>query len=466
MTDSLRPTLVLIADLVGLAFDDNGQPDPSQVRAHIEAQKGCSFVHGPANCPQPGRPDPRRVIFHYCPDVSTREDLLQLAGGGAYDALIAAATFIPAGCRFDLGGVRIGAGTGNMGSNSWGGPGGSGGVAPLMNTPGINSRATAQMVWKALMHALPDLPFATLHERVAAGRFDTGRHLRDFPTCKLEGQKLAVIGYGNIGREVAKLGKAFGMEVAVFARPRHQPWIEAEGLRYAPTPQQAARGAIALSVHLGLGPMDKARGLPENAGLIGEDILSVMATGAVLINFDRGELVDPDALARALSAGRIGRAVIDADIFVDDQTGAASGPMAPYLPLLESFGDRLCLLPHAAADTDHPTRVAGAKQAVDQILSVIRKRVAINAVGDLPDGITQGSASTPPGVGAIAPARLGAVLAGPEGEALEQLVFAIHRRLKEFAASDGAEAQDLMLDLNRLQHLLQRNGLEGPLSGR
>lgn len=66
--------------------------------------------------------------------LSTEEEILRETDQGQYDALIAAATFIPAGAKFRLGGVRIGTGTGNMGSASWGGPNGEGGEAPLMNT--------------------------------------------------------------------------------------------------------------------------------------------------------------------------------------------------------------------------------------------------------------------------------------------------------------------------------------------
>jgi lactate dehydrogenase-like 2-hydroxyacid dehydrogenase len=462
MTDMTRPTRVLIADLIGLVFDANGQPDPSEARAYIEGIEGCSFHFGPAPEIREGRADPARVAFYYCPNVSTREELLSLCADNAYDALIAAATFIPAECRFDLGGVRIGAGTGNMGAESWGGSSGLGGVAPLMNTPGINSRATAQMVWKALMTKMPDLPFDTLHNRITEGTFDTGRHLRDFPTSKLEGQKLAVIGYGNIGREVAKLGKAFHMDVAIFARPRHKAWVEAEGFTYAATIEEAAASAKAISVHLGLGPMDADRGVPSNTGLINKNVLSVMAPGGVLINFDRGELVDATALGAALASGQIGQAIIDADVFVSEQTGAVTGPMAPYLPLLEKHGNKLCLLPHAAADTDHPTRVTGAKQAVDQILSVIRERVAVNVVGDLPEGLTSRSI-VPAGVGAIPMERFVSILETSGGDTLKSLVSALHAKLERFSTLDRKAASDLMCDFNRLRSLMNELGLEGPM---
>ncbi|MGO8190176.1 hypothetical protein, partial [Rhizobium leguminosarum] len=73
---------------------------------------------------------------------------------------------------------RIGAGTGNMSSASGGGGNGEGGDAPLMNTPGTNSRATAQMAMKAILTVVPDLPVNRLHRMVANGDFDTGRVYR------------------------------------------------------------------------------------------------------------------------------------------------------------------------------------------------------------------------------------------------------------------------------------------------
>ena len=139
--------------------------------------------------------------FFYCPDLSTADEIRHEAAAG-YDAVIAAATVIPEDAAFPRGGVRIGAGTGNMRSASWGGGNGVGGTGVLMNTPGVNSRATAQMVFKALLRRRPDLPLEHLHALTVAGAFDTGRNLREYPTRKLESYRLAVIGFGNIGRKL------------------------------------------------------------------------------------------------------------------------------------------------------------------------------------------------------------------------------------------------------------------------
>jgi lactate dehydrogenase-like 2-hydroxyacid dehydrogenase/phosphoserine aminotransferase len=458
---------VLIADAVGLRFDGEGRLDHSEVAAHV-AEKGGVFHEGSAGSAV--IVDDGKVHFFYQPHLSTADEILAEAGDGQYDALIAAATFIPAGAKFRLGGVRIGTGTGNMGSASWGGPNGEGGEAPLMNTPGINSRATAQMAFKALLKVTPDLPVDALHARVANNDFDTGKNLAEYPTEKLEGKKIAILGYGNIGRALAKLARAFQMEVAIYARPAHRDNILAEGYAYAESPAAAAKGADVLSVHLGLGKQDPATGKFSNAGFVGGDILSALNDGAVLLNYDRGELVDVSALDAALASGKVRHAAIDADVF--KTADGVTGPMKPYLALLDRHEGKLELLPHAAADTDHPTRVAGAKQAVDQILDAIRHRSVTNAKGDLPEGYVSAGARIPVGVGQVTSAELQRLAADKAaldelrkaGEAVLSVVGALD------AVSDPAHRARIIERYRRLlavsalrqQELLSAAGVMGP----
>ncbi len=466
LDDPQRAYRVLIADLVGLRFDAEGRPDPGEVRAHVAARGGVFHEGGYQ------REDlPPGIHFFYQPDLSAEAEIIAQTADGRYDALIAAATFIPKQAVFPLGGVRIGAGTGNMGSASWGGGNGEGGTAPLMNTPGINSRATAQMAMKALLKVTPDLPVDLLHARVVAGDFDTGRDLRLYPTAKLEGRRMAVLGYGNIGREVARLARAFGMAVVVHARPHHRQWIEAEGFDYAETPEAAARGADVLSVHVGLGRLDEETRRYANAGLVGEAVLVAMKPGAVVINYDRGEVVDAAALDRALASGQIRHAAIDADLFKSASSGTLSGPMLPYLKLAEHHPGKLELLPHAAADTDHPSRVVGACQAVDQIVDVIRHCRVVNLKGDLPEGYVDGGAKVPQGIGRVTTATLAAAAIDPRFAELHGVSREITDTLEAIveAVAEGMTHQPAKGDVAALTHLLLRQrrllealGLDGP----
>lgn len=466
--DPSRSYKVLVCDLIGLKLGEDGKPDPSEARAYIESRGGVFHFGaiGDAGPLQPGV-----LHFFYQPDLSTAAELLAAAGEGQYDAVIAAATFLPAGTVFPLGGVRIGAGTGNMGSLSWGGGGGEGGVAPLMNTPGINSRATAQMAMKAILKVLPDLPVDTLHTLTSRGDFDTGRQLRDYPTEKLEGKTIAIIGYGNIGRELAKLARAFGMRVVVHARAHHRKWIESEGFAYGDSVASAASGAHVLSVHVGLGSLDAETGRYANAGLIDETVLSMLARGAVLVNYDRGELVDVDALANALASGKVRHAAIDADLFKNAATGELTGPMVPYLRLVEHYPDRLELLPHAAADTDHPSRVAGAKQAVDQIYDAIRTQTVTNLKGTLPEGYSSAGSKTPDGIGAVtAQHLLDLCHSGGKAAQLELLLSELTDRWRAVVSAPDdqrravieANGEDLISGINHLSRFIERMGLRAP----
>ena len=458
---------VLIADLIGMRFDQLGQPDFSEVKAHVESRGGVFHIGSQQLA---GDLSTGKIHFFYEPGLSTEQELLDACADGQYDAIIAAATFLPAECKFEFGGVRIGAGTGNMGSNSWGGGNGDGGTAPLMNTPSFNSRTTAQVAMKALLKVMPDLQVEAMHNRVVARDFDTGRNLVEYPTTKIESKKMAVIGYGNIGREVAKLARAFGMQVCIFARPRHKEWILSEGFDYAGAVLEAATGADVISPHLGLGSLDEKTGAYANEKIIDAAVLAVMNPGAVVINYDRGELVCAESLDAALSSGQIAYAAIDADLFKDSNTGALSGPMLPYLNIFNRHADKMELLPHAAADTEHFSRVEGAIQAVDQIFDVIQYRKVVNLKGDLPEGYTDGKAQTVNGVGAVTSADISKLNAGElkQLRTLSQDIAAFWGALEATKDADRRAdmierySRDATKSANVLFALYAKCGLQGP----
>lgn len=461
---------ILICDLIGLKFDDKGRPDHRAVKSHIEAKGGLFFDR---LWKSSDRLKPGKLHFYYQPNLSTEAEILPLTDKGQYDAVIAAATHLPKTANFPIGGVRIGAGTGNMACGCWGGGSGVGGSAVLMNTPSFNSRATAQMAMKALLRVCPDLAVGELHKRSIAGKFDTGKNLKDFPTEKLESKTIAIIGYGNIGRELAKLASAFGMKVRLHARPRHREWIESEGHIYCATAEAAAKGADVISVHTGLGALDAKSGNYANAGVIGDKVLGKLNAGAIVINYDRGECVDAKALDRALKSGQVRCAAIDADIF-RGTGGKLTGPLAPYLPLAKKFPGRLELLPHAAADTDHVSRVEGAKQAVDQIFDAILQQRISNLKGDLPEGYTAAGACTVPGVGQVTKSHIAKIVddqaTTAELRALAETMSVTWAALETASplarsAQVDRHSRTLMLAINRYNTLLKKLGLEGPLEG-
>ncbi|ESX28821.1 hypothetical protein X767_01140 [Mesorhizobium sp. LSJC264A00] len=123
-----------------------------------------------------------------------------------------------------------------------------------------------------------------------------------------------------------------------------------------------------------------------------------------------------------LLSGKVSHVAVDADIFSDGNHGTLRGPLTPYLPLNKRYPGRLELLPHVAADTDHPTRVAGAKQAVDQIFDAIQFKVMRNLKGTLPEGYVDLGSTVPAGIGKSTSASLDALADQSEQwKALRQL---------------------------------------------
>jgi len=249
-------------------------------------------------------------------------------------------------------------------------------------------------------------------------------------------------------------------------------WIESEGFIYAPTIEDAAKGADFISFHTGLGAPNPESGKFENEAMIGESVLNALNDGAVLINYDRGEVVDAEALDKALSRGKVRYAAIDADIFKNPDNGEITGPMAPYLALEKKHSGKMELLPHAAADTEHVSRVEGAKQAVDQIFSVIQFKTVINLKGDLPEGYTDGGAKTVSGVGKVTKQRLS------ESADDAEFLAKMRKTTEEISAIWGAfdsttnperraelierYGSQLILASNTYASLIDGEGLKGP----
>ncbi|KAA3625008.1 MAG: D-2-hydroxyacid dehydrogenase [Proteobacteria bacterium] len=122
--------------------------------------------------------------------------------------------------------------------------------------------------------------------------------LLDYPISDLQGQSLGIIGYGTLGRAVARLGEAFGMNILIGARPGST--AAADGRTDLDT---LYRESDVISLHCPL--------TPETERLIGPAELAAMKSSALLINTARGGIVDELALFQTLQAGDIGGAGID-----------------------------------------------------------------------------------------------------------------------------------------------------------
>jgi glycerate dehydrogenase len=192
----------------------------------------------------------------------------------------------------------------------------------------INDYCTAAVVQQvfALILALTQrlLPLDTA-VRVRGWRAAGEDLLPQLPIRELAGLTLGIVGYGTLGRAVARIGEAFGMQVRVANRPGARPVEDRLALN------ELLPCVDVLTLHC---PINAA-----TTGLIGARELSRMRADSLLINTARGGLVDARALAAALRAGRLGGAGIDV---------LEAEPPPPDHPLLESGIPNLIVTPHTA----------------------------------------------------------------------------------------------------------------------
>jgi phosphoglycerate dehydrogenase-like enzyme len=181
----------------------------------------------------------------------------------------------------------------------------------VTNVTHYGDQAVAELAVALMFAAARDLPAADAGVR--AGRWD-GR-----PGRELGGATLAVVGFGGIGRSVARMARAIGMRVLVHTRrpdPRALAEVQAEAVGL----DEAFARADVVSLHLPL--TEQTRGIVTSAQL---DLLS---PGAILVNTARGELLAPGALAARLARGDVRAAI---DVFDPE-------PLPPDDPLLTAPG--------------------------------------------------------------------------------------------------------------------------------
>jgi glycerate dehydrogenase len=156
------------------------------------------------------------------------------------------------------------------------------------------------------------------------------------PIRELSGKVLGIVGYGTLGKAVAKAARdALGMRVLVAQRPGVQPAREDDSASsigpVRVTLDELLRTADVLSLHCPL--------TPATAGLIGRNELALMKPDALLINTARGALVDLEALVDALKGGDLGGAAIDV---------LPQEPPVDGSPLFEPGIPNLIVTPHIA----------------------------------------------------------------------------------------------------------------------
>src|SRR5262249_37847441 len=161
--------------------------------------------------------------------------------------------------------------------------------------PGTPSYAAAELTFALILDAMRRIPQQVAALKAGTWQVGIGHTVRD--------KTLGIFGYGRIGAVVAGYGKAFGMNVLVWAREASLARARLDGYRTAASKAQFFAETDVLSLHMRL--VDATRGI-----VTAED-LARMKPSAVVVNPSRAPLIQPGALVDALRAGRPGMAAVD-----------------------------------------------------------------------------------------------------------------------------------------------------------
>lgn len=214
----------------------------------------------------------------------------------------------------------------------------------VTNTPGVLTECTADLTLGLMLMVLRRLGEG--ERLVREGRW-TGWRPVGFLGRRLSGRTLGIVGFGRIGRAVANRARhGFGMQILYHSRSRAPRELAQQlGAERVDLDTLLSRSDV-VSLHCPV--------TPETRNLIDARRLALMRSDAVLINTARGTLVDEEALALALRAGRLGGAGLD--VFRDE-------PRVP--PSLLGL-DRVVLLPHLGSATLE-TRTAMGMRVVENL---------------------------------------------------------------------------------------------------
>jgi D-3-phosphoglycerate dehydrogenase / 2-oxoglutarate reductase len=219
----------------------------------------------------------------------------------------------------------------------------------VSNCPGKNAIAVAELAFALLL---------ALDRRVPDGVADLRRGVwnkKDYSKARgLFGRTLGLLGYGNIGQEMAKRAHAFGMPVVVWSRRFATGKADASHpngstdevpLEIAASPQDVAARCDVLSIHLALNA--------DTKGLVNASVLERLKPGSFVINTARAEVMDYAALEKAAREKNLR---VGLDVFAVEPTGAAGAFADPIASLPNVYGTH-----HIGASTDQAQEAIAAE---------------------------------------------------------------------------------------------------------
>lgn len=203
------------------------------------------------------------------------------------------------------------------------------GVA-VCNIRGYCTQSVTEHVFGVLLTLTHSLNQYAAAVRTGAWQRSADFCMLDYPIRELSAMTMGIIGYGELGKGVARLARELGMQVLVSVRPGLDTVTDGR-VPFA----EILRRADVISLHCPL--------TPQTSGLFGRDEFRRMKPDSLLINTARGALIDSAALVEALQQGQLGGAAVDV---------LPKEPPVDGDPLLDYAGDNLIITPHIAWGTN------------------------------------------------------------------------------------------------------------------
>lgn len=223
----------------------------------------------------------------------------------------------------------------------------------VMNTPGGNAVSVAEHTLGLMLAMARSIPQANASTK--GGKWEK----KKFLGTELRGKTLGVMGLGSIGREVVKRARAFEMKIV-----GTDPFVSTQsaadiGVTLVSREELYAQSDY-ITMHVAL--------TVETQGMLNDDAFARMKKGVRIINCARGELMDAEALCRALQSGKVGGAAID--VF-QTEPPAAGEPLLAFENVLAT--------PHIGGSTEEAQEIVGVR-IVEQLVEYLQHGVALNAV--------------------------------------------------------------------------------------
>lgn len=217
---------------------------------------------------------------------------------------------------------------------------------PVAVTPGKNAEAVAELTIMLMVMLARRVPGALRHVARGTPLGESALEGAGFLGTELGGRVLGLVGFGQVGAQVARRAAALGMDVVV-----HDPYVEdlavaAAGHRAASLDELVATADF-VSVH--------ARATAETQDMFGAELFGAMRPGAHFVNTARETLVDEGALLAALQSGRLAGAALDV---VRPRPDGSANPLVAR--------EDVVVLPHIGGATEE-TLARGAAMAAEEV---------------------------------------------------------------------------------------------------